>query len=131
MGDSGTPASLQDKDLGEMFEKIVSDLEVLSVKYQELYDEVRESADKKIWAKGLEYSRRQDVKFDSGNKYIVLEKSAASDHEVRLDPVDLDWICSCTSKEDPCEHVAATVIALKLAEEKGLVFKSTAPQNSL
>ena len=87
---------------------------------QEIYDEVREAASKKIWARGLEFARRKDVKKISSNTFCVIEPASASDHEVRLDFVDLDWMCSCSSSEDPCEHVAASVIAMKLEQEKGV-----------
>lgn len=93
---------------------------MLNQDMQDLYNEVYEATDKKIWAKGLEFARRKDVKVSGLNRFAVLEASKASDHEVRLDPVDLDWMCSCVSKSDPCEHVAATVIALKLEAEKNV-----------
>jgi superfamily II DNA or RNA helicase len=38
---------------------------------------------------------------------------------VTLRPSDEDWECSCSSPDDPCEHVAASVIALRQAKKTG------------
>jgi superfamily II DNA or RNA helicase len=40
-------------------------------------------------------------------------------HRVLLWPQDTDWNCDCKSLEDPCEHVAAAIIAVRRAHEKG------------
>ena len=34
-------------------------------------------------------------------------------------PEDEDWECTCRGQDDPCEHVAAAVIALRRARKAG------------
>ena len=39
--------------------------------------------------------------------------------QVTLHPKDEDWECSCNSSDDPCEHIAAAVIAVRNAAKGG------------
>lgn len=94
------------------------------MQFSDLYNEIKESADKKIWARGLEIARRKDVRIISPKNYVVIEKISASDHEVRLDPIELDWVCTCASESDPCEHVSATMVAIKMEAEKNIPIEA-------
>ena len=91
--------------------------------FETLYQEVFEASSKKKWSMGLEIARALRVQEVTSKKYIVTDNTKAADQEIILDLVDLDWICSCASDEDPCEHVAATLIALKMQADKKVEIK--------
>lgn len=84
-----------------------------------LYDEVREVCDRKAWARGLELARRKAVRKVTDKKYVLVDPLKASDHEIEIDPVEIDWSCTCAGKWDPCEHTCAVLAALKVAADGG------------
>ncbi|NRA43937.1 MAG: DEAD/DEAH box helicase [Oligoflexales bacterium] len=91
---------------------------------KELFKAVRSAANASTWSKGVELSRQGGVlgKEWSQDEVIltVLEPNKAVNPVTTLWPDDEDWNCDCGSKEDPCEHVVAAVIAIKRANEQGV-----------
>ena len=88
---------------------------------QALFSAIRSSAGPQIWSKGVGLTR-------SGK--IIQETTAPGEIRIRISipgrPVspqvtlwleEEDWSCDCHGPEDPCEHVAAAVIALKAARD--------------
>lgn len=70
-----------------------------------------------IWSQGISFARNRSVMEDSSKPdeiilRIMLPNRPVSP-KVTLWPEDLDWHCDCGSREDPCSHVAAAIIAVK------------------
>jgi superfamily II DNA or RNA helicase len=88
-----------------------------------VFQQIRESADKGLWSKGVALARANQVFQEemTADEYIlrVKEDSRSVSPKVRLWCDEQDWHCDCGSEADPCEHVAGAVIALKLALDKG------------
>lgn len=84
---------------------------------------VREQCSTQTWSKGVELARRDAVTGDSLNDEEILLRVTNLQNgispQVTLWPQDEDWTCDCGQHENPCEHVAAAVIALKRAQEQG------------
>lgn len=82
---------------------------------KELYDEMRECSDKKTWSRGLELSRQNSIYVVgySGQirNFVVREQAKAVDYAIGLNPVDLDWSCTCLEAESPCSHAVAALLA--------------------
>lgn len=88
---------------------------------KELYEEMRESSEKKTWARGLELSRQNQI-FDLGysnqvRNFVVREQAKAVDYAVTLDSLNLDWSCTCLEAESPCSHSVASVLAWRQESE--------------
>jgi len=83
----------------------------------ELFDTVRGSAARSVWSQGGELARRRTVSrvAEAGDE-IELRTAVPGRvvaHTVFLRPEAAAWECTCDSREDPCVHVAAAVIALR------------------
>lgn len=89
----------------------------------ELFTSVRSATNPTIWSKGVALNRRQTVFKDSETAAEVVlrivDSLQAVNAVVTLWPEEDDWRCDCSSREDPCEHVVASVIALKQAADGG------------
>ncbi len=92
----------------------------------ELFNAIREGSGSQIWSKGVAISRANAVLSENlSNDELVLRVKVAGKSispKVTLWPEEEDWNCDCGSEEDPCEHVAAAVIALRQAKEKGIAL---------
>lgn len=92
----------------------------MTVRMDALVAAVRKAALPRVWSVGVTLAR--------GHR-VALERRAGSELTVRvsapqapvpfvvlLDVEDVGWSCDCPSREDPCAHVCAAVIALEQAE---------------
>ncbi|HPG24174.1 MAG TPA: DEAD/DEAH box helicase [Myxococcota bacterium] len=90
---------------------------------QALFEAVQEACPRPVWSRGVELARAEAVSVESRRKgeiaLRVVSGGALVAPEVTLHPDDEDWQCSCASPDDPCEHVAASVIALRQAKKSG------------
>src|SRR5262249_37374333 len=91
---------------------------------QALFEAVRQACTPGEWSRGVELSRGRAVVVEHAHDdEIVLRISTrggmTSPIMVTLWPEDKDWSCNCSSKAEVCAHVAAAVIALHHAGEKG------------
>jgi len=89
---------------------------------------VREAASSAIWSRGVELCRAEAVSTEHEQEgEIALRVSvpgALIAPSVTLYLDDEEWECSCSSTEDPCEHVAAASIALHRARKDGRALPS-------
>ena len=88
-----------------------------------IFEAVQEACPRAVWSRGVTLARNDAVSVeDRGEQSITLRvttKQGLSAPQVTLHPRDEDWECSCNTPEDPCEHVAAGVIALRRAQKAG------------
>jgi superfamily II DNA or RNA helicase len=86
-----------------------------------LFEAVRAGSGPSVWSRGGELARAGAVRSEpSAEGEIALRIVVAGQRvapEVVLHPDELAWECDCGSRDDPCAHVAAAVIALR----RGLV----------
>ena len=99
---------------------------------QSIFDEVRESASRQAWSRGVELARANSVtaeRIDAREAQLRVAVPGAPVAVLVTLLLDADaWSCECPGPEDPCEHVAAAVIALRRAREEGRDLAS--PQES-
>ncbi|MBW2733506.1 MAG: DEAD/DEAH box helicase [Deltaproteobacteria bacterium] len=93
------------------------------MKFRQLFEAIRESCSAGCWSKGVQLARGRSVVMEhQGDDEVVFKVSVAGkavSPTVSLYLEDEDWSCDCRGREDPCEHVAAAVIASLRAEERG------------
>lgn len=91
-----------------------------------LFEAVQEDCDRTVWSRGVELARGENVQVESRDRHeIVLRvvgKAGRAAPQVTLHLEDAAWECSCASADDPCEHVAAAVIALRREQKSGTVL---------
>ena len=96
----------------------------MSQSVQMLFEAVREACSSGAWSRGVELSRTDCVtgeRVDAGEVAIrISTRGGLVCPLVTLYPAEDEWDCECASREDPCEHVAAAVIALRKARREGL-----------
>jgi superfamily II DNA or RNA helicase len=89
----------------------------------ELLETTRKAALPGIWSQGVKLAREQLVTLErSADDEVVLAVKMTNrpvPATVVLYPSDAEWACDCQSRVDPCEHVAAAVIALAQARQRG------------
>ncbi|MDJ0789225.1 MAG: SNF2-related protein [Myxococcota bacterium] len=101
---------------------------------QELFDLVRESAERSAWTRGVELARSGAVLAEPGadDERVVRVRGGGVVHPtVVLYPEDEAWECDCGSPDDPCEHVAAAIIAVRRAEREGVPLPTAAGSGSV
>jgi hypothetical protein len=90
---------------------------------QGVFEAIRESAERSTWSRAVEINRSGTVVgTQADGQHVVLDVSPAgalTSRSVTLYVEDEDWSCDCGGEDDPCEHVAAAVIALKRARGAG------------
>jgi len=90
---------------------------------QLIFEAVQEACPRAIWSRGVTLARGDAVsveeRLDESITLRVTTQKGLSAPQVTLHPKDEDWECSCNTPEDPCEHVAAGVIALRRAQKAG------------
>jgi len=90
---------------------------------EEFFSAVREASDAQTWSRGVELARANAVNgesFQAGE--VVLRVSTRGGMicpAVHLHILDEDWECECNGPKDPCEHVTAATIALRIARKQG------------
>ncbi|RIL01415.1 MAG: helicase, partial [Proteobacteria bacterium] len=101
---------------------------------QSLFEEVRAAASKRAWSRGVELVRANAVSAEQVDaREAQLRVAVAGQALAPLATLLLDadaWSCECAGDEDPCEHVAAAVIALRRAREEGRELPSPAASGS-
>ncbi len=89
---------------------------------QELFDNVRESASRPVWSRGVELARQGAVEGEHAEaaEVVVRVRTRGVVHpSVILYVDDAEWECDCGGPDDPCEHVAAAAIAVRKARQQG------------
>ncbi len=88
-----------------------------------LFQTIRNECNSGVWSRGVELSRAGAVistrRDDSCMELQVNTRGGMQCPAVTLHLEDEDWECECASPEDPCEHVAAGIIAARQAERSG------------
>ena len=91
---------------------------------KQLFAAIRSATSASIWSKGVELNRDGSVLGKGWAReeivLTVIVSNRAVNPVVTLWPEDEDWNCDCGSNEDPCEHVVASIIAIKQANEQGV-----------
>lgn len=89
---------------------------------QTMLEAVRQECSARTWSRGVELARRGAVvllRQDPSEALLRVQVvGRAVSPSVRLFPGDDDWSCDCRGAEDPCEHVAAAVIAWRRGLEQ-------------
>ena len=89
----------------------------------ELFETVRGEASRSVWSRGVELARSEAVtreRSEGGELLLRVRPSSGVIHPTVLLYVDdAEWECDCPGRDDPCEHVAAAVIALRRAAREG------------
>jgi len=95
----------------------------MSQSVQTRFETVREAGSSGAWSRGVELSRSDCVSGERADaKEVAIRISTRGGLVcplVTLYPAEDDWDCECASRENPCEHVAAAVIALRKARNDG------------
>jgi superfamily II DNA or RNA helicase len=87
-----------------------------------LFERVRGEATRPIWSRGVELARAEAVvaePAEDGELLVRVRTPSVVHPSVILYTEDAEWECDCGGVEDPCEHVAAAVIALRQARREG------------
>lgn len=88
-----------------------------------LFEAVRDAASSNAWSRGVELARAGAVQGerDDGEEVVlrVSTRGGLVSPTVRLFPDDEDWDCNCRTHVAACEHVTASVIALRRARSEG------------
>jgi superfamily II DNA or RNA helicase len=96
----------------------------MSQSVQTLFEAVREACSSGAWSRGVELSRSDSVTGERADtKEVTIRVSTRGGLVcplVTLYPSEDEWDCECGDRENPCEHVAAAVIALRKARKEGL-----------
>jgi len=95
----------------------------MTERLQPLFDAVRRSCPPAVWSRGVELSRGNVVTGerleDDEAVFLVSLRGGMISRTVTLFLDDDEWDCPCSRREEPCEHVAAAVIAWQRALEVG------------
>jgi hypothetical protein len=92
---------------------------------QALFETIREVCSSGTWSRAVELARGDAVTSDGAGeadgelRMRVRVPGSAIAANVGLFPEDEDWECDCAGRDDICEHVAASVIALRRAGRSG------------
>ena len=90
---------------------------------QSLFETVQQECERPVWSRGVQLTRAGAVSIEEQDgdevSLRVVTRGGLQAPLVTLHAKDEDWECSCSSTEDPCEHVAASVIALRQAIRTG------------
>jgi superfamily II DNA or RNA helicase len=90
---------------------------------QSLFEAIQEASSRPTWSRGVQLARGHAVSIEERSEAMislcVATRGGLISVQVTLHPEDDDWECSCTSTEDPCDHVVASMIALRQAEKTG------------
>jgi superfamily II DNA or RNA helicase len=89
----------------------------------DLFEAIKQECTRRAWSRGVELVRGDAVSGQTSSvSEVVLQVDARQGPVtpvVTLHLEDEDWECTCRGKEDPCEHIAAAVIALRRARRAG------------
>jgi superfamily II DNA or RNA helicase len=81
-----------------------------------IFEAVRKACGTGLWSQGVKLAREGAVLFETKQASEVVARVRSPRHAVpptvTLYVEDGEWTCDCGGRVDPCEHVAATAIAL-------------------
>ncbi|MBK8480642.1 MAG: DEAD/DEAH box helicase [Proteobacteria bacterium] len=101
---------------------------------QSMLDAVRGECSARTWSRGVELARRGAVvllRHDPKEALLRVQVvGRAVSPSVRLFPGDDDWSCDCRGADDPCEHVAAAVIAWRRGLDERPDEAASAPSST-
>ena len=90
---------------------------------QLIFEAVQEACPRAIWSRGVSLARADGVSVEEQSATTITlrvqGRKGMGAPQVTLHPKDEDWECTCSSPEDPCDHVVASVIALRQAKKAG------------
>jgi len=90
---------------------------------QALFETIRAACSSAIWSRGVELVRGEAVSLEEESpeeaSLRVSTRGGMISFVVTFHPAEREWSCDCSSPDDPCEHVAAAVIALRRARSEG------------
>ncbi|HYB12751.1 MAG TPA: hypothetical protein VEG67_04730, partial [Myxococcota bacterium] len=90
---------------------------------QALFETIRAACSPAIWSRGVELVRADAVSLEEETpeeaSLRVATRGGMLSFLVTLHPAEREWSCECRSPDDPCEHVAASAIALRRARTEG------------
>jgi len=90
---------------------------------QSIFEAIHDACSRQIWSRGVQLARADAVSIEERNDLeialCVSTRAGLSAPQVSLRPAEEDWECSCSSPDDPCEHVVACVIALRQSHKSG------------
>jgi superfamily II DNA or RNA helicase len=90
---------------------------------QLIFEAVQEACPRAIWSRGVALARADGVSVEERTPTMITlrvqGRKGTGAPQVTLHPKDEDWECTCSSPEDPCDHVVAGVIALRQAKKAG------------
>ncbi len=90
---------------------------------QTLFEAVQEACPRAVWSRGVSLARGEAVSIEERSPESitlrVVTRKGLEAPQVTLHPDDEDWECSCNQPDDPCDHVAAAVIAVRRARQSG------------
>jgi superfamily II DNA or RNA helicase len=80
-----------------------------------IFDAIRKKCAPGLWSLGVKLAREGSVVFDARSESQIDARVRVPlkpvPPSVTLYPPDAEWTCDCGGRSDPCEHVAAVVIA--------------------
>ena len=84
---------------------------------EQLFTTIRDNCSKQRWSKAIELSRIAELQIEKYSKnectLMLSNPRKAVSSSVKLWFEEEDWNCDCTSKDDPCVHIATSSIMLK------------------
>lgn len=90
---------------------------------QSIFEAIQEACPRPTWSRGVQLARAKAVSIEEEGEHditlCVSTRGGLIAPQVTLHPADEDWECSCSSIEDPCEHVVACVIAIRQSSRSG------------
>ena len=96
----------------------------------ELYEAIRKVTGPPVWSAGVKLARRDAVIGETADEEEIELKVTTGRGllalSVSLYPRDAEWCCDCNSRAPACEHVVASVIALRQAREAGQALPTPA-----
>ncbi len=89
----------------------------------ELFTTIRESCSTHAWSLGVQISRQNGVIAESLSEEVALLRVSTPGKvvsaSVQIQIEEQDWMCDCGYVQSCCEHVAAAIITLRRAWQKG------------
>lgn len=81
-----------------------------------LFQTIKAEALPGVWSQGVKLARQRSIEVESERDDELALRVPTPGRAIAptavLYPSDLEWTCDCGGRNDPCEHVAAAIIAL-------------------
>ena len=89
--------------------------------HDELMETLREECSRALWSRGVGLARGvAPIRIPSSDPDAIVVRipipGRAVAPTVHLFPDDEDWVCDCSRREEPCEHVVVAMLALQRGE---------------